>query len=110
LNLLHAVRGKLLIFIEIGGFRRLKSAYSPSSSLLVSYPPWLNLSFTSAKLEAASNFVNLMTKVWAGPKCPCERCFAQRLCSTEFCGAQDEDRGMMQLVEVLDNETVVKHH
>jgi hypothetical protein len=61
LNLLHALRGKLLSFIEIGGFYRHRITYSPSSLayiLVISAmaKPVIHIS----EIEAASNFAALL--------------------------------------------------
>jgi antitoxin (DNA-binding transcriptional repressor) of toxin-antitoxin stability system len=67
LNLLQAVCGKLLSFIETGGFDRHIFAYSPSSL------PYILVSIVMAKpvihiseIEAANNFASLLARVRAG--------------------------------------------
>jgi len=67
LNLLQAVRGRLLRFIEIGGFDSLIFAYSPH------FCPYILVIFAMVKpvihiseIEAASNFASLLARVRAG--------------------------------------------
>jgi len=67
LNLLQAVRGKMLRLIETGGFHCHIFAYSPSSLpyiLVISAvaKPVIHIS----EIEAASDFASLMAKVRAG--------------------------------------------
>jgi len=67
LNLLQAVRGKLLIFIEVEGFHCHIFAYSPSL-----YPYILVMSIMAkpvihiSEIEAANNFAGLLARVRAG--------------------------------------------